>query len=83
MVFMKDSERAATMAQERGIEASLHLNLTTLFSAPGCPARLVERQQELARYLLRHRLVDFFFSLTPLGALPHMKDKSPPHRPVN
>jgi len=61
MVFMADSERAATMARERGIEAGLHLNLTTSFSAPGCPARLVERQQELARYLLRHRLAQVVF----------------------
>src|SRR5205809_524326 len=61
MVFMADSERAATMARERGIEAGLHLNLTTSFSAPGCPGRLVERQQELARYLLRHRLAQVVF----------------------
>ena len=54
MVFMEDSERAAAMAQERGIDAGLHLNLTTRFSAPDCPARLLERQGELARYLLRH-----------------------------
>jgi YdjC-like protein len=61
MVFMEDSERAATMARERGIEAGLHLNLTTSFSAPGCPTQLVERQQELARYLLRHRLAQVVF----------------------
>ncbi len=56
MVFMEDSERAAAMAQTGGIEAGLHLNLTTPFSAPECPVRLVERQREVARYLLRHRL---------------------------
>jgi len=61
MVFMEDSERAAVMAQERGIDAGLHLNLTTPFSTPGCPARLVERQQELARYLLRHRFAQVVF----------------------
>ena len=61
MVFMEDSERAAAIARERGIEAGLHLNLTTSFSAPGCPTQLVERQQELARYLLRHRLAQVVF----------------------
>jgi chitin disaccharide deacetylase len=61
MVFMEDSERAAAMARERGIDSGLHLNFTTPFSAPGCPVRLVERHQELARYLLRHRLAPVVF----------------------
>src|SRR2546425_11816891 len=55
MVFMEDSERAAALARERRIEAGLHLNLTTPFSASACSSRLVERQQELAQCLLRHR----------------------------
>ena len=54
MVFMEDSERAAAMARESRIDAGLHLNFTTPFSAPNCPARLRERQQELAAYLLCH-----------------------------
>ncbi len=54
MVFMEDSERAAVMARESGIDAGLHLNFTTPFSAPSCPAQLQERQRELAAYLLRH-----------------------------
>jgi hypothetical protein len=54
MVFMEDSARAAAIAREQGIDAGLHLNLTTPFSAPGCPPQLVERQRELAAYLCRH-----------------------------
>ena len=61
MVFMEDSERAATLARERGIDAGLHLNFTTSFSAEGCPAGLAERQEELRRYLLRHRLAQVVF----------------------
>jgi hypothetical protein len=61
MVFMEDSERAAAIAQERKIDAGLHLNFTTQFSASGCPARLVERQQEIAAYLLRRRLNQIVF----------------------
>jgi biofilm PGA synthesis N-glycosyltransferase PgaC len=61
MVFMEDSERAAAMAREREIDAGLHINLTTPFSAPKCPARLIECQNELARYLLRHPLARVMF----------------------
>jgi hypothetical protein len=61
MVFMEDSERAATVAQERAIDAGLHLNLTTSFSAARCPAPLAQRQQELANYLLRRRLAQAIF----------------------
>ena len=61
MVFMEDSERAAAIALDRKIEAGLHLNLTTRFSTPRCPVRLAERQGQLARYLLRHRLSQAVF----------------------
>lgn len=56
MVFMEDSERAASVARESGIDAGLHLNFTTPFSAPNCPALLAERQREVCAYLLSHRL---------------------------
>jgi len=55
MVLMEDSERAAAIARERGIDAGLHLNFTTRFSVPNCPSQLSERQQEIAGYLLRRR----------------------------
>ena len=61
MVFMEDSERAADIAHERGIDAGLHLNFTTPFSLRGSPARLVEQQRELARCLLRHRFAQSLF----------------------
>jgi hypothetical protein len=61
MVFMDDSERSATMAREQGIDAGLHLNFTTPFSAPGCSRRLRERQSELGRYLRGHRLAPVVF----------------------
>jgi hypothetical protein len=61
MVFMEDSNRAAALARERGIDAGLHLNFTTPFSTSSCPAGLRERQQQIARYLLRHRLAPVVF----------------------
>jgi predicted glycoside hydrolase/deacetylase ChbG (UPF0249 family) len=54
MVFMEDSERAAGIAREAGIDTGLHINLTTPFSARSCPLNLKERQQKLAHYLRRH-----------------------------
>jgi hypothetical protein len=56
MVFMEDSERAAGLARERGIDCGLHLNFTTPLSAPERPSRLGEHQERLIRYLRRNRL---------------------------
>lgn len=61
MVFMDDSERAAEIAKRDGIEVALHLNLTTPFSASGCSGRLRQCQQQVARYLLAHRLGQVVF----------------------
>ena len=61
MVFMADSERAARIARDHGIDAGLHLNLTTPFSSPRCSERLRERQQRLGRHLQRHRLSPIVF----------------------
>ncbi|MGD0267520.1 MAG: ChbG/HpnK family deacetylase [Candidatus Sulfotelmatobacter sp.] len=61
MMFMEDSARASGIAQEHGIDTGLHLNLTTQFSALGVPAKLIEHQQRLARYLRRHRVAHVVF----------------------
>jgi predicted glycoside hydrolase/deacetylase ChbG (UPF0249 family)/glycosyltransferase involved in cell wall biosynthesis len=61
MVFMADSERAATIARTSGIDAGLHVNFTEPFSAAICPAPLIERQRELRRCLLRHRLARILY----------------------
>jgi predicted glycoside hydrolase/deacetylase ChbG (UPF0249 family) len=61
MVYMEDSSRAAALSRERGIEAGLHLNLTTPFSQPGCPPDLLNRQAQLAQFLLRRRLTQVVY----------------------
>jgi predicted glycoside hydrolase/deacetylase ChbG (UPF0249 family) len=61
MVFMEDSERAAKIAAEHGIDAGLHLNLTTPFSTEMCPSALKSHQERIARHLLRHRLAQVLF----------------------
>jgi hypothetical protein len=60
MVLMEDSERAAAIARDRAVDAGLHLNLTTPFSASNCPSQLSDRQREISSYLLRrtfHRMI--------------------------
>jgi len=59
MVFMADSERASHLAPD--MEIGLHLNLTTPFSGPNTPPRLIEHQKRVAGYLLGHRLAQVMF----------------------
>ncbi len=61
MVFMEDSARSAVLARESGIDAGLHLNFTTRFSARDCPPRLAEHQERVATYLLRNPLARAVF----------------------
>jgi chitin disaccharide deacetylase len=61
MVFMEDSARSSEMAKEHGVDAGLHLNFTTPFSDPKCPASLRVQQEQIGRYLLRHRLAQVVF----------------------
>jgi predicted glycoside hydrolase/deacetylase ChbG (UPF0249 family) len=61
MVFMDDSQRAASTAVGGGIDAGLHLNFTTHFSAPGAAPALIEHQQRLCGYLRWHRLAQIMF----------------------
>ncbi len=61
MVFMEDSERAAALACERGLDAGLHLNFTTPFSAKNCPSVLAEHRQRVSRRLLFHRFSQAIF----------------------
>jgi hypothetical protein len=61
MVFMEDSERAAALARQHGVDAGLHLNLTMPFSGPQCSSRLCEHQQKIARCLRCHRLASVMY----------------------
>lgn len=56
MVFMEDSERAAALARERGVDVGLHLNFTTPFSTPVALTRLAEHHERVAHFLLWNRL---------------------------
>ena len=64
MVFMQDSERSATMARERGIDAGLHLNFTTPFSGVQVSNTLMEHQERLTRFLRGNRYAQVVFHPT-------------------
>jgi predicted glycoside hydrolase/deacetylase ChbG (UPF0249 family) len=49
MVYMSDSERAASIAKSREFPVGLHLNLTQPFEDPGTPRAVRERQAAAAR----------------------------------
>jgi hypothetical protein len=61
MVFMEDSERAASIARERQVDTGLHLNFTTPFSHPGGGSKLADHQRALSAYLRRNRLAQVVF----------------------
>jgi len=51
MVFMKDSQRAAELALEFGLDAGLHLNFTLKFDGAINSSKLIECQQRIASFL--------------------------------
>lgn len=61
MVFMEDSERAAELARTHSVEAGLHLNFTTAYSAASVAPKLREHQERVGRFLLRHRLAQVLY----------------------
>lgn len=61
MVYMEDSERAAQLALSSEVDAGLHLNLTTPFSAAGVPAALTWHHERVIGYLTRHRFAQVLF----------------------
>ena len=60
MVFMKDSERAAELANKENVDVGLHVNFTDAFTAPA-PQRLCECQGRIARFLKRSKYALLFY----------------------
>ena len=71
MVHMRDSERAALIAQERGLPIGLHLNLTTPFDSSDAPSPVRERQLNLVRSFRRRRLKGLGLVCYPKRWLPY------------
>jgi predicted glycoside hydrolase/deacetylase ChbG (UPF0249 family) len=51
MVFMRDSERAAGVAKDAGLDIGLHLNLSQPYDARAVPARAVEAQKRVIKFI--------------------------------
>jgi hypothetical protein len=56
MVFMEDSDRAAKIARDNGVDTGLHLNLTSPFTETGGNGQLREQQQKITKFLRSSRL---------------------------
>ena len=61
MVFMQDSERAAKIAVERGLDIGLHLNLSAPFSSSAIPAALTNHHQKVRTYLRSNRFAQLMY----------------------
>jgi chitin disaccharide deacetylase len=55
MVFMEDSERAARVANDCGIDMGLHVNLIQRFSREPADGRLAQRHERVIRFLGCHK----------------------------
>src|SRR4030067_210846 len=62
MMFMEDSERAATVAQASGIDVGLHINLVERFTAHATSPRLRESQERIIRYLKKSRFAFMIYN---------------------
>jgi chitin disaccharide deacetylase len=62
MVFMEDSQRAAELALEHGLDAGLHLNFTSKFDQNTTPSKLLEYQQRINTFLRTNRYCSLLYN---------------------
>ena len=62
MVFMEDSDRAASLALKAGLEVGLHLNFTESFNAFNMPSALTERQKEISSFLAWNKYAEVIYN---------------------
>jgi predicted glycoside hydrolase/deacetylase ChbG (UPF0249 family) len=62
MVFMKDSERAAELAGEHGLDAGLHLNLNQRFDGAVPTGATPEHHERLVRFLTRNKYSQLLYN---------------------
>ena len=62
MVFMADSERAAELAREYGLETGLHLNFTLAFDGNAKSSQLIKSHRRIASFLTMSKYCSFFYN---------------------
>lgn len=62
MVFMEDSERAAELAKDNGLDVGLHLNFSERFVANKYSGALGEHQNDLVHFLGRNRYSQLLYN---------------------
>ena len=62
MVFMADSERAATLSLKHGIPTGLHINFSQTFSASISDKRLSQQHGRIVRFLSRSRYCQLLYN---------------------
>jgi predicted glycoside hydrolase/deacetylase ChbG (UPF0249 family) len=62
MVFLRDSERAADLARESGVESGLHLNFSLPFDGPVRSEKLLTSQLRLAAFLEKSRFAPMVYN---------------------
>lgn len=62
MVFMEDSERAASVSQNSDLEVGLHLNFTLPYSTCNIPQNLRNHQNRVVSYLTKYKLAQVIYN---------------------
>jgi len=62
MMFMRDSERAAELAKEHGLEVGLHLNFSEEFTGGSCSERLSEQHKPIVRFLRSSKYAQLIYN---------------------
>jgi predicted glycoside hydrolase/deacetylase ChbG (UPF0249 family) len=62
MVYMSDSQRAATIARSQQLPTGLHLNVTQAFDDPTTPRDVRDRQARVTQYFANKRLRRFTYN---------------------
>lgn len=62
MVFMEDSERAAPLALQAGMEVGLHINFTMPFNADKVSSNILEHHSRVVAYLIKSKLAQIIYN---------------------
>ncbi len=61
MMFMQDSQRAATIAKDSGLDVGLHLNLNQSYNGTGCSPAAAQAHERIVRFMARNKYSMFVY----------------------